>query len=366
MGFDLYFCHHRDASINRSWLLSHLRALEFATEELAEDQSVLQFIYEHPETGVYCLFDLLPEAAIATDDLQLPDGYVSTGLSVSLNFLRPSFFALEVMPLVSRLSAEMSLWLYDPQQDCLHHPGAPPEVLAEEWMAHNARATRGLALDANPIRKPYLPAASSIAWWRYAHAKKGLQEQLGDSVFVPAILLTQDSQLRVRQVVIWSAEVLGSLPFLKRVLPLPQVFPPCDYYMLSSGKPSAKKFSTRFVSYSDVISGLGSLLGPLPGALAGLRILRPARQQAAAAVFATLPALDPSPLERIPPEALSDVDLSPAEPHRTRSHRTFTSANPSPFDASFRPASPKNNGFGPCSISISSIFFSPRTPRPAA
>jgi hypothetical protein len=140
MSFDLHFCGPRGAQLDVHDLRRHMNGLEYVTEARSDDGSPIQFEYGHPATGVYCLFDVSTRVELENEEaLVLPDPYVSMGMSVSINFLRPHFFALESMPIVSGVAASLGLSLYDPQDDRVHAPGTSSEVLIRSWIEHNDR-----------------------------------------------------------------------------------------------------------------------------------------------------------------------------------------------------------------------------------
>lgn len=288
-------------------MLAELRALEHAAESTSDDGSLTQFDYDHPVTGVYCLFDLCAEVATGTDGLQLPDGFAEAGLSVSVNFLRPSFFAHEVMPIITEIAARSLLWLYDAQADTMHAPGTAASVLIDSWVKHNEKVTHGVARDKEPIRKPYLPPARSFYWWQYTKKREDLQARLGDNIFVPSILLTSDPGDRVRLTVVWSAEVRSTALSRKQTIPLAQVFPECDYLMLAWGSEGDQKLKTRYVSFDDAMARLAQFLDPLEGPVPSLMVLPPERQVQATATFESIPSLQIGQLTRIAPDAFVDV-----------------------------------------------------------
>ncbi|MGO9096581.1 MAG: hypothetical protein ACLQGV_15330 [Bryobacteraceae bacterium] len=288
MSFDLYFCRQPGSEIDIAKVRRHVIGLEHTTESRSDDGRLVQFEYSNPATGVYCLFDLMTGVEMEQEEpLVLPDSYVNTGLSVSINFLRPHFFALELVPIVSGVADYLGLSLYDPQEDRLYAPGTPSNMLIQTWIAHNERATQALAQDDEPIRMPYLPRQQSLYWWQYARAREALQSRLGEDVFVPSILLMADDQERVKLTVVWSA-VVQRRAFRSRHLPLPQVFPKCDYLILAWRRGDAEEMSKAVVPYSTVIAPMANLLEDIDGPVDGIKILRPARQVEASSIYSGL------------------------------------------------------------------------------
>jgi hypothetical protein len=279
---------------------------ECTTESRSDDGNLIQFEYSDVETGVYCLFDLLTKVeAEREDSLVLPGSYVNTGLSMSINFLRPHFFAIELMPIIARLASSLGRSLYDPQEDRIYPPGTASETLIQNWIEHNRRATNAMAQTEEPIRKPYLTREQSLYWWQYTSGRKSLQDRLGEDVFVPSILLMTDDRLQVKPVVIWSATVQRRL-FSTRRIPLPQRFPKCEYLMLAWGR-TANELNKGIVPYSVALSAMEGFLEDMDGAVEGMKVLWPAQQSRASAIFDGLPVADLGDLERIAPDDFVDV-----------------------------------------------------------
>ena len=306
MSFDLYFCNRLGAQIDVGQVQRHMKRLEHMTESQSNDGSLIQFEYRDPTTDVYRLFDLSKKAPTGQEETPvLPDGYVTMGLSVSINFVRPHFFALEVMPIVSGIADALGLSLYDPQAEQMYGPRTEPGGLIQSWVKSNESVTRGLSRDQGPTRKPWLGPEKSLYWWRYTRARAGLQSSLTEDVFVPSILLMADAEHQVKLVVVWSAEVQRRL-WLKRTSPLPQLFPECDFLMLAWHEHGSTRLGA-IVPHSAAITALAALLEDMPGPVAGLKLLRPERRSAAGGIFEALPRLDPASLRRISSDDFVDV-----------------------------------------------------------
>jgi hypothetical protein len=308
MSFDLYFCGPPGTQLDLRGVQECISAQEHVTESRSADGNLIQFEYSHAETGVYCLFDVMAAVdAKEEEPLILPDSYVNTGLSVSINFLRPHFFALESMPIISRLASSLRLSLYDPQENRIYPPGTPAEILIETWIEHNRRATAAIAQTDDPVSKPYLSREQSLYWWQYSSARVALQNSLGEDVFVPSILLMTDDQVRIKPVVLWSATVIRRL-FRTRRIPLPQLFPKCEYLMLAWGK-TASELKKGIVPYSTALSAMVGLLEDIDGPVEGIKVLWPAGQEQASAIFDALPVADLGELKQIAPDGFVDVAL---------------------------------------------------------
>lgn len=308
MSFDLYFCGSHGARLDikavRAWMLN----LNHIEELRADDGSLLQFAYSNEATGFYCLFDLLTRTDPEVEELPMPSPYRGVGLSVSINFLRPHFFALEVMPIVSSAASFLNLSLYDSQEDKVYPPNVAPDVLIGNWVEHNGRATRATALNEEaPIRKPYLSSEQSNYWWRYMRAREDFQNTVGADVFVPSILPMVDPANNVKLTVIWSAEIPRNF-WSRSPMPLPQIFPVCDYVLLAWGKVESG-FTKNLVPYPIASSALATLLQEIDGPVEGLKVLRPQLQKRASSVYEKLPRTEFTGLTQIAPDGFVDVSL---------------------------------------------------------
>lgn len=297
MSYDIWFCRRSDQNFDRSKLRWSLAALPHTTESETDDGKLMQFQYENPETGIYCLFDFYDPAS--AEGIELPADFAPVGLSVSINFLRPRFFAAELMPMIAEVADTNKILVVDPQQDSPFPEAPDAPRLIERWISSNERITRGMAQQEDqPIIKPYLPPEESMRWWEYTRVKTLLQDALGEEIFVPSIRFALDSQRRVRQVVQWSMNG-GALP---------QVFPPCDCLLLAwdFDPNQQRKPKLRFIRI-ETADRLQSLLEPIDGPLPGLKILRPANQGAATRVFEEMTSADAETLNFIGSDDFVDV-----------------------------------------------------------
>jgi hypothetical protein len=240
-----------------------------------------QFEYLNKDTGVSCWFEVFDPSS--RDPLAIPEGFTEVGLGVFTSLFRPSFFALEVMPMVETMCRALDLLIIDP-------PCAPEEVhatqLIERWDAKNATLTRYLARrEPAIIVKPYLPQAHSVDSWKFNCARKRYQDALGPNVTVPLIDFAVNNQQRVQRVVTWART--GSSP-------AGQAFPPCDYIKLGSDSNTATDGRVpRHVAAPTVMHYLDNLLSTVECPIGHLAILSPDRVDEAAQAF-----------ERIQSEAL--------------------------------------------------------------
>jgi hypothetical protein len=141
-------------------------------------------------------------------------------------------------------------------------------------------------------------------------AREDFQNALGEDVFVPSILPMVDSANNVKLSVLWSAEIPDK-GWFRRPMPLPQVFPVCDYVILAWGKADSP-LAKSLVPYPVVSSAMATLLEEIEGPVAGLRVLKPQLQKPASSVYKRLPRTEFSGLTQTAPDGFVDVSLQRA------------------------------------------------------
>ena len=132
--------------------------------EKTELEQSVEYIYNNPETRVYFLlyFDPNPES-----DEELP--FEGPLLAANINYARPTFFAIETIPIVIDVARRLSLTIFNPQDE---RETDNEDELTDSWKvgnqfavsAFNARAVEFAgASDGAPT---YCPADQLMAWWK--------------------------------------------------------------------------------------------------------------------------------------------------------------------------------------------------------
>lgn len=167
MSFDLYL---RGDHISRDALFPHLdKYPDFQRRNFADDDFGYSFL--NPATGVYWY---LRTAEHRTESL-----------CITLNYNRPTFFALETLPVVESLCKHFQLLIEDPQEDFIG-PASFNELI-KSWRVHNERAVK--ALKAHGTALNYMAERKANEWWEYARVREKVATNLGDAVFVPEVFI---------------------------------------------------------------------------------------------------------------------------------------------------------------------------------
>ena len=189
MSFDLYFCWRKSNRINFEEVKAWSKGIDCFKRNDA------QLWYSNPKTGVYFSFDFEAKAPESPEDgPDIPDGYFDSGLSFNLNYNRPSYFALEAMPIVEKLASDFGLGAANPQGNLDGHESsvvADSEMLVQSWTNSNRRAILLMMEQPKASRPLSMPAAASLYLWRYGTAKADLERTCGEAVFVPSLVPVQ-------------------------------------------------------------------------------------------------------------------------------------------------------------------------------
>jgi hypothetical protein len=276
MSFDLYFCSSGKRESIISEFSSHFMERKFYSKTESKEGNI-QYFYENEETGVYFSFDY--NGNDPDDSMQEEmDGFLDTGLSFNINFVRPSFFGMEAMPEVVELQNQLDLLIYDCQAHSrkINNPGKyTAEELYDSWCINNLRATSAMReKDYSPLFMNHEKAAQL---WEYQYKRSQLQDEVGNDTFIPRInVLKRKNENQILTVVAWPDGIS-------------EVIPPCDFLFIHQEKKGIfKKSSDMLISYSAVINSLGKYLTPFSGSIPGSCILLPRNQEKAHNIFNSL------------------------------------------------------------------------------
>ena len=194
--------------------------------------------YENPDTGVYATLD--DPADDPSSDRE--------GIVVSINYARPSFFALEIVPQLVLAAQAADILVVDPQDDMIGGSGAPKPAKADDltasWEAGN-RATSAMMFGAGGDAGT-MPRGHAIAWWRYMLQKGSLTDRYGQTHYVPGIRLVRRAGSR---------EVLRLLTWTDWI---PLILPDADVVAVLRSKGGTFEIGglLSFATVSETIEGL--------------------------------------------------------------------------------------------------------------
>ena len=294
MSFDLNFCRRNGSAPATSELKEYFSAQPcFEVNDVAEGG--VEFVYENEETGVYCIFSYSP---LDAGELE---GCGASGLSFNLNYVRPSFFAFETMPLVEKFCRHFDLVVEDLQEETTQP--AEASRLISSWQSHNTWAMGAMkkVAEEDNMELSYLPEAKATEWWKYMSIKKELEDSLERDIFVPSLLILMDPAKTLSRLLLWPDGIA-------------QFFPPADYVYVKREKKRlfGKKEEAGLVPYESVISASSSLLEEFEFGEHRLKYLGPEKTASAQKVIQRLELepVDLSQYTRISSDDFHDVVLT--------------------------------------------------------
>jgi hypothetical protein len=205
MSFDLYFCRRNSLELPFDEVADWSR--QYTSFSRSSDS---QLFYQNECTGVY--FSLDHNGPHDSNDLGLPSGVFDTGWSLNLNYVRPTFFALEAMPIAEALARRFDLVMFDPQGgDNIDNFGV--DQLIQSWSKSNQWAVGEVATK-DSLDLFYLPAQTSEQFWRYMRDYPRLRGELeGPDVFVPRQFLASiHNPQRAETALVWTLGVHLIIP----------------------------------------------------------------------------------------------------------------------------------------------------------
>jgi len=167
--------------------------------------------YGNKDTGVYFLFEM------HEGEPKSPDS--SYSVAFNLNFFRPSYFVHEAEREVTACVRHFSWVVLDPQIHGMGEGEYQSDKLISGWNHGNEFAYRAI-LEKPESRKNLLtlPTDRLDAIWRWNYDRSKLQEEVGDTKFVPRISLVL-VEGRLSTTIVWTDGI-------------PMVFPPIDYVIV--------------------------------------------------------------------------------------------------------------------------------------
>jgi len=260
------------------------------------DPGGVQFWYQNEVTGVYCSFSYSPDDV--DEEFDQVNQFSASGLSFNLNYIRPSFFAYETMPLVQGFCEKFELLVEDVQEDRVEAANA--SKLIQSWRMHNERAVGALA-DDKDVETRYLPEERATEWWRYTSIKQSLEDSLSDDIFVPSIMILENVEKRLFTMVVWTKGIS-------------QFFPDCDYVLVQRDKKKlfGSKEEVGLVPFDAVMDWLSSNLDEYVMDGGPVKYLSPDKMPAVVSAIQnlTLLPIDLSQHTRVAADGFHDVILT--------------------------------------------------------
>ncbi len=250
MSYDIYLYKKSSSKQTQQSIWNELK--NSVSPDISEVEHQIE--YENELTGVYFLADL-NEPNDEQEDIELFekfDGFDYTNISVSINFMRPDYFGMEIFPMLSSIFERLDLYILNLQEfDKTRH--VPTKWSGKEltlhWLEHNRLVCEQ---QFNELNLRFCKKdASDSAWW-YSTFKSELEESLGEETYSPNVFFIQDQKsLEVFSYIVWPQHI-------------PIVIPKVDYIIvMKEYKKLFKKIEeTGILTYDEVISRFSKFFEP--------------------------------------------------------------------------------------------------------
>ncbi|MCL2714769.1 MAG: hypothetical protein FWD68_09370 [Alphaproteobacteria bacterium] len=161
-------------------------------------------VYSNDDTGVYFMLHFKENRSLFSS-VTIPC------LHICINYLRPSFFALEAEIEIAAITAHFPCRIDDPQAEA-ESGGETFEGFLRAWNARNRQAVAAMQADGKaPVQVATLPRRELEESWRWNYARReGAGHPLRDQ-FLPRIIYARVGG-RVGTAVIWGNAVAARLP----------------------------------------------------------------------------------------------------------------------------------------------------------
>ncbi|PXV62833.1 hypothetical protein CLV62_11749 [Dysgonomonas alginatilytica] len=256
MSFDLYLYKRKESEITQQNITDYLNDnLPFNISEYSH-----QWYYSNEKTGVYFIIEKIEEEDL--EDFPIFEDFISLNFTLYINYLRPSYFGLEIFPLIDKLMIDLDIYIFNPQEDSeINTPYQfDKNHLQNQWVEQNNQFSLVNYMDCD---LQYFPLEESNYAWKYMYQREHLQESLTEDVFVCGIFFIKNK--------------LNNIIYTFTIWPehLPIIIPPVDYVMIVKKyrKLFKKVEESGLVPYNSVIDKFKDYFKPFESEIPDLMII---------------------------------------------------------------------------------------------
>lgn len=179
--------------------------------------------YENKDTRAYFVFEF--QGDDGEDDIE------SFPVALNINFFRPSFFGLEAEPEVAAFVRAFDMTVSDPQTDGMGDGEYNSELFLSGWNHGNEFGYQAILKDPVNRQQVTLPSATILDAWSWNRRRNELQDELGDTKFVPLIMFL-DIEGQLTTAAVWPEGI-------------PIAVPDVEYFLIPRRELAPKRFFKR-------------------------------------------------------------------------------------------------------------------------
>ena len=264
--------------------------------------------YYNKHTGTSIAFRLNTGTIHEMESRYSFPGFNYTGLSVSIEYFSPAYFAHEAAALLEAMCREFRMYVLDPQLSPLLKKCMAVTII-RSWEIGNENAVKkglsGKALPGqeeghpteNRLARPYMPRDMMMAWWKYMYRKEEMTRRVRETpvrVHVPEWKIIRRVGHDKLYLAMTLAEGIG------------YVMPPCDVFLVKRNR-----FSEVGAIEADVLlPKIKEFLKPWSFSGMDFNVLTSPDARRMAKVLRETQLEDLHKYEQIAPGSFIDVDLT--------------------------------------------------------
>ena len=261
MSYDLYFYKKKGRYLTEQAFSDYLtKTIPFNNSDYPR-----QWSYENPETGVYFLIDW-NEPNTDVEDIEIWDSFEDfeyLNFSFGINFFRPSYFGMEIFPIIEKIIEELDLWVLNSQEvDDEEIPKKFPKgYLQDQWIRHNDQVSITNFEDLNFKFMP--PEKSNAMWWFQLHRTE-LQDSLEEDIFVPGFfVINNKDDNKLYTACVWPQHI-------------PIILPKVDYVIVQKEYKRLFKIvkESGLIPYDVILKELGNYFEDFDYVIPNLKVLK--------------------------------------------------------------------------------------------
>lgn len=235
MSFDLYLYKKKESGLTEEQVADY-----FTTQiPFTRVEKKRHWVYENQSTKVYFLMNWYKKERHQEFKSQNPE-FVNLKFDISINYLRPEFFALEIFPIIDKLILDLDIYILNPQNesDDKNPIKFQPGYLFHQWIDYNKKILE----DSSAREYDRLSSEKSNYIWRYQFNKDKLEESIVEDIYVPnCYIVKRFEDNKIYTLISWPDHI-------------PIVLPKVDYIIVARGNEAG------IVSYETIIKEFGDSL----------------------------------------------------------------------------------------------------------
>lgn len=288
MAFELLFFKHRKDKISLQDIITYFtKNKNFIIKPL--DTDLYYFVYRNKDTKVY--FSMSYNEGNELDTTKpFPEEYEFCYFNLVINYLRPSFYAREIMPIIEDFCIKFNLFIYDLQDNSEEIIIKQPSV--EELISSYNLNNKKACIEFNkqyPVNT--VSQTKTDYFFNYSFNKSKIEAE----VSIPEIFFVKNNQTNeISTCFIWSGEET--------------IFPKTDYvYIIKKVKGflGIKKQVDSILNYDDVYDKVKPYLEEFENNLYIINNINEELTQ----IYHNLPISDDSDFDLIEIDEIVDIDL---------------------------------------------------------